>query len=176
MPIKQKWLRDICSVVFSLYYLLYANAADEKVRPAHPSVELTTHASGGPQLRKHRAVCTVEMLRATWEKTTNPYVSSNRSLTPFSTRFEQFLWSSTRSADPSRHSPPAPIHPHPTQDPTPPTQELEILQTHGCLALLRRHGSRTRRGNGPHRRLSRWRLRRDDTHAPRGTPQALDEA
>ena len=26
------------------------------------------------QLRKFRAVPTVEMLRATWEKTTNPYV------------------------------------------------------------------------------------------------------
>ena len=28
-----------------------------------------------PQLRRFRAVPTVEMLRATWEKTTNPYVS-----------------------------------------------------------------------------------------------------
>ena len=27
------------------------------------------------QLRKYRAIATVEMLRTTWEKTTNPYVS-----------------------------------------------------------------------------------------------------
>lgn len=26
------------------------------------------------QLRKYRAICTVEMLRATWEKTSNPYI------------------------------------------------------------------------------------------------------
>ena len=26
------------------------------------------------QLRKYRAVCTVEMLRTTWEKTSNPYL------------------------------------------------------------------------------------------------------
>lgn len=26
------------------------------------------------QLRKYRAMCTVEMLRVTWEKTANPYV------------------------------------------------------------------------------------------------------
>ena len=32
MSIRQKWLRDICSVVFSLYYIIFANEADEKVR------------------------------------------------------------------------------------------------------------------------------------------------
>lgn len=55
MNIKPKWLRDIMSIVFSAYYLVYANEADEK-------------------LRKYRAFCTVEMMRTTWEKTTNPYV------------------------------------------------------------------------------------------------------
>ncbi|EJD35293.1 alpha/beta-hydrolase [Auricularia subglabra TFB-10046 SS5] len=57
MTVKPKWLRDICSVIFSIYYIIYANEADEK-------------------LRKFRAVCTVEMLRVTWEKTSNPYVSA----------------------------------------------------------------------------------------------------
>jgi hypothetical protein len=33
MNIKPKWLRDICSVLFSLYYFFYANEADEKVVP-----------------------------------------------------------------------------------------------------------------------------------------------
>lgn len=31
MNIKPKWLRDICSVLFSFYYVFYANEADEKV-------------------------------------------------------------------------------------------------------------------------------------------------
>ncbi|GLB37599.1 putative hormone-sensitive lipase [Lyophyllum shimeji] len=55
MSIRPKWLRDICSVLFSVYYILYANEGDEK-------------------LRRFRAVPTVEMLRTTWGKTTNPYL------------------------------------------------------------------------------------------------------
>ncbi|KAL0068819.1 hypothetical protein AAF712_004149 [Marasmius tenuissimus] len=54
-------LRDICSVLFSVYYIIYANEADEK-------------------LRRFRAVPTVEMLRATWEKTSNPYIKLFTSL------------------------------------------------------------------------------------------------
>ena len=34
MHIKPRWLRHICSVLFSGYYIIYANEADEKVR--HP--------------------------------------------------------------------------------------------------------------------------------------------
>ncbi|KZV74437.1 alpha/beta-hydrolase [Peniophora sp. CONT] len=56
MNIRPKWFRDMCSIVFSVYYIIYANEADEK-------------------LRRFRAVPTVEMLRATWNKTTNPIVS-----------------------------------------------------------------------------------------------------
>lgn len=55
MNVKPKWLRDILSIVFTVYYAIYANEADEK-------------------LRKYRAFCTVEMMRTTWEKTTNPYI------------------------------------------------------------------------------------------------------
>ncbi|KAH0588932.1 Hormone-sensitive lipase [Termitomyces sp. J132] len=55
MSIRPKWLRDICSILFSVYYIVYANEGDEK-------------------LRRFRAVPTVEMLRTTWEKTTNPYI------------------------------------------------------------------------------------------------------
>ncbi|GAA5983859.1 hypothetical protein JCM10908_005954 [Rhodotorula pacifica] len=55
MSIRWKWLRDIASLAFSGYYLLFANDADEK-------------------LRKFRAFCTVEMLRITWEKQGNPYI------------------------------------------------------------------------------------------------------
>ncbi|KAH9485132.1 Hormone-sensitive lipase [Psilocybe cubensis] len=55
MSIRPKWLRDIASIVFSFYYIIYAQEADEK-------------------LRRFRAVPTIEMLRTTWEKTTNPYI------------------------------------------------------------------------------------------------------
>ncbi|KAF8639568.1 hypothetical protein AX17_001470 [Amanita inopinata Kibby_2008] len=55
MTIRPRWLRDICSIIFSGYYIIYASDADEK-------------------LRKFRAVPTVEMLRTTWEKTSNPYI------------------------------------------------------------------------------------------------------
>ncbi|EIN11887.1 alpha/beta-hydrolase [Punctularia strigosozonata HHB-11173 SS5] len=53
MNIRPKWFRDLCSVLFSVYYIIYAQEADEK-------------------LRRFRAVPTVEMLRTTWEKTGNP--------------------------------------------------------------------------------------------------------
>lgn len=55
MTIKPQWLRDLASMVFSTYYLIYANEAEEK-------------------LRKFRAFCTIDMMRATWHKTTNPYI------------------------------------------------------------------------------------------------------
>ncbi|KAI6045954.1 Alpha/Beta hydrolase protein [Pisolithus marmoratus] len=55
MSVRPKWLRDICSILFSLYYIIYATEGDEK-------------------LRRFRAVPTVEMFRTTWEKTSNPYL------------------------------------------------------------------------------------------------------
>ncbi|TDL25905.1 alpha/beta-hydrolase [Rickenella mellea] len=55
MSIRPTWLRDICSMVFSVYYFLHGDEADEK-------------------MRKFREVCTVELLRATWDKTSNPYI------------------------------------------------------------------------------------------------------
>ncbi|KAI5478891.1 hormone-sensitive lipase [Pseudohyphozyma bogoriensis] len=53
MNIRPAWLRHVASLAFTGYYLFFANEADEK-------------------LRKYRAICTVEMLRTTWEKTSNP--------------------------------------------------------------------------------------------------------
>ena len=32
MNIQPKWLRDLCSVVFSIYYLVHGDEADSKVR------------------------------------------------------------------------------------------------------------------------------------------------
>ncbi|PKY15098.1 alpha/beta-hydrolase [Rhizophagus irregularis] len=53
MSIRPKFLRDIMSIVFSIYYLIFADQADEKAR-------------------RIRATITVECLRVSWEKTLNP--------------------------------------------------------------------------------------------------------
>jgi acetyl esterase/lipase len=55
MKIKQKWLRDLASFAFSMFYLLAAERADEKVR-------------------KVRGMLTVEHLRVSWNKGTTPYL------------------------------------------------------------------------------------------------------
>jgi acetyl esterase/lipase len=57
MKIKRKGLRDFLSVVFSVYYLICAEQADEKVR-------------------KIRATLTVDHLRVAWNKGTTPYLSA----------------------------------------------------------------------------------------------------
>ncbi|KAK7525087.1 Alpha/Beta hydrolase protein [Phyllosticta citriasiana] len=56
MPIRRKWLRDLCSVIFTAYYLICAEQADEKVR-------------------KVRATLTVDHLRVSWDKGTTPYLN-----------------------------------------------------------------------------------------------------
>lgn len=55
MRIRRKWLRDLASIVFTFYYLVAAEQADEKVR-------------------KVRGALTVEHLRISWNKGTTPYV------------------------------------------------------------------------------------------------------
>lgn len=62
MRIRRKWLREVSSVVFTLYYLVCAEQADEKVR-------------------KIRAVLTVDHLRISWNKSTTPYVAAFGKLT-----------------------------------------------------------------------------------------------
>lgn len=32
MSVRPKWLRDVCSIIFALYYIVFAHEADEKVR------------------------------------------------------------------------------------------------------------------------------------------------
>ncbi|CAO3688045.1 unnamed protein product [Rhizopus stolonifer] len=49
MPFKPKWLRDILSVVFSTYYLVFADAAEEKVK-------------------RIRATISIDQMRYSWEK------------------------------------------------------------------------------------------------------------
>lgn len=56
MRIRSKWLRDLASIVFSLFYMVAAERADEKVR-------------------KVRGMLTVEHLRISWNKGTSPYLS-----------------------------------------------------------------------------------------------------
>lgn len=55
MRIKNKAVRDLASIVFTVYYLIAAEQADEKVR-------------------KVRAVLTVDHLRVSWNKGTTPYL------------------------------------------------------------------------------------------------------
>ncbi len=61
MKIKRKGLRDLFSIVFSVYYMICAEQADEKVR-------------------KIRATLTVDHLRVAWDKGTTPYLSALTSL------------------------------------------------------------------------------------------------
>ncbi|KAL8868817.1 MAG: hypothetical protein Q9174_004733 [Haloplaca sp. 1 TL-2023] len=56
MKIRTKWLRDLASIVFTFYYLIAAEQADEKVR-------------------KVRGLLTVDHLRVSWHKSTTPYLS-----------------------------------------------------------------------------------------------------
>lgn len=55
MRIRRKWLRDLSSIVFSLYYLIAAERADEKVR-------------------RVRGMLTLEHLRVSWNKGNTPYL------------------------------------------------------------------------------------------------------
>ncbi|KAL8932468.1 MAG: hypothetical protein Q9211_006299, partial [Gyalolechia sp. 1 TL-2023] len=69
MKIRSKWLRDLASMVFTLYYLVAAEQADEKVR-------------------KVRGRLTVDHLRISWHKSTTPYLSFlARLLRPKLTRY-----------------------------------------------------------------------------------------
>ncbi|KAJ6199555.1 hormone-sensitive lipase, partial [Bipolaris maydis] len=61
MRIKRKGLRDFLSIVFSIYYMICAEQADEKVR-------------------KIRATLTVDHLRVAWNKGTTPYLGALTSL------------------------------------------------------------------------------------------------
>lgn len=69
MKIRRKWLRDLASMVFSVYYLIAAEQADEKVR-------------------KVRGLLTVDHLRVSWNKSTTPYLSFiTRVMRPKLTRY-----------------------------------------------------------------------------------------
>ncbi|KAI1798985.1 alpha/beta-hydrolase [Daldinia bambusicola] len=61
MKIKRKWIRDIASLAFSLFYLVAAERADEKVR-------------------KVRGALTVDHLRVSWNKGTTPYLQAVQNL------------------------------------------------------------------------------------------------
>jgi acetyl esterase/lipase len=61
MRIRRRWLRDFASIVFTFYYLIAAEQADEKVR-------------------KVRGMLTVDHLRVSWNKGTTPYLKLIQSL------------------------------------------------------------------------------------------------
>ncbi|KAL8669796.1 MAG: hypothetical protein Q9168_005630 [Polycauliona sp. 1 TL-2023] len=69
MKIRTKWLRDLASMIFTFYYLIAAEQADEKVR-------------------KVRGLLTVDHLRVSWHKSTTPYLSFiTRAMRPKLTRY-----------------------------------------------------------------------------------------
>jgi hypothetical protein len=43
ISIRPKWLKDFCSILFSIYYIIYANEADEKVLIVHAADINTIH-------------------------------------------------------------------------------------------------------------------------------------
>lgn len=57
MHLRPKWFRDVCSVLFTVYYLICAEQADEMVR-------------------KVRGGLTLEHLRVSWDKPTTPYIAA----------------------------------------------------------------------------------------------------
>jgi len=61
MRIRKKWLRDIASIMFTAYYLIAAEQADDKVR-------------------KVRAMLTVDHMRVSWNKGTTPYLKALQAL------------------------------------------------------------------------------------------------
>ncbi|RMZ83289.1 hypothetical protein DV738_g1253, partial [Chaetothyriales sp. CBS 135597] len=61
MRIRNKRLRDLASIIFTVYYLIAAEQADEKVR-------------------KVRAVITVDHMRVSWNKSTTPYLRAATAL------------------------------------------------------------------------------------------------
>ncbi|KAJ3214968.1 hypothetical protein HDU67_000985 [Dinochytrium kinnereticum] len=67
MHIRPFFIRDIMSVVFSIVYLFYADAADEKVTTQ-------PHGAIATQVRKFRAVATIDTMRASWNKSLNPFM------------------------------------------------------------------------------------------------------
>ena len=85
MKIRTKWLRDLASIVFTSYYLIAAEQADEKVR-------------------KVRGLLTVDHLRVSWHKSTTPYLSFfTNTMRPKLTRYPPRAIRIPRPANSSYH-------------------------------------------------------------------------
>ena len=78
---KPQWLKDIAGPIFGFYYLFWTEEAEEKVCSCIQIYQTYINDKISLQLRKFRASCTVEFLRVTGEKLSNPYV---RAVTFFS--------------------------------------------------------------------------------------------
>ncbi|KAI9280414.1 Alpha/Beta hydrolase protein [Sporodiniella umbellata] len=74
MPFKPKWLRDILGMVFTAYYLAFADAADEKVK-------------------RIRATISVEQMRYSWEKGERNFIlKAIRRATKPKMKLEDTMW------------------------------------------------------------------------------------
>jgi hypothetical protein len=124
------------------------------------------------QLRRYRAVCTVEMLRATWEKTSNPYLR-------FATQGDRPKVGIKRRI----------LLPRPKGSSY--TCVFSLLEsglfakrglfprskkTHRCVDLLCRNRPRTFAADGPHLRPSWRRLHLHESRASRGAHSEMDDS
>lgn len=89
MHLRPKWLRDMASMVFSVYYLFCAEQADEKVRNV-------------------RSCLTVDHLRVSWNKPSTPYLRAITSI--MRPRFMNYRPRALRIPRPRQSSYNEPIH------------------------------------------------------------------
>ncbi|CAM0137494.1 unnamed protein product [Umbelopsis sp. WA50703] len=92
MSVKPTWLRHLLSVVFSFYYLIFADAAEEKTR-------------------RVRASITVEHMRTSWEKAaSNPILSLFSSLMRPSMTLKKVIKIRRPTRSERCHLPPVQVH------------------------------------------------------------------
>jgi acetyl esterase/lipase len=107
MPLKPLWLRHLCSFLFSFYYLVFADDAEEKVR-------------------RVRATMSVEQMRVSWEKAaTNPFLSALSKLTRPAFGMRRIL--QLERPDYRQHLPPTEVYFYYTGDPDTLAQHNTIL-------------------------------------------------
>jgi hypothetical protein len=136
MRIRKKWIREACSVLFSIYYLFAAERADEKVYGLASS-----------------RVCAARLTAVT-----GPSCAGNNHRRPSPSVLEQIQNAISERPQQDIASQPQPIRATATAYSS--SQGIGLQGARQCLALLRRHPRRTtflpKRGSGfPRRRLCR---------------------
>lgn len=153
MSIRPKWIRDIASIIFSFYYIIYAQEADEKVLRnrldfALRLINCVPQPSFASFARFRRWKCSVR--------------HGKKPPTPTSVYlFRIYTHGSSPSscADPACYAPPK--HQCETQDPPPSTKVVFIRSPNNCVLVLCTPGERTMQSHRINPRVPRRRVRRD---------------